>query len=402
MRYRYLAYSLGQGVVKGRLEARTLEEAHAEVRELGVRPLGVHPYKGMPSLETLFPSVFRVKTGDLVRFARNLGSMLRSGGSLLRAIEMLQDEARSRVMRRTLASIRRTLDEGGSLSDALKRHPDVFSPLFVSIVEVGEYSGQLAPSLEQMADMLERDHEAGRKALQTLMYPAAIVCLSMVTMAVLMTVALPPMLKVFQRMGSDVPLITRLTVGAFTQAQAHIFQLVIGALVLAGLLTLLRRVPRVRYWIDVVQLKVPVTGGVIVASELSRFSRTLSMLLDAGVPLATALRLAIAGCKNRVIKGAFQLSEDSLLSGRGLTTALKRTGVLPSLFVELAMIGEASNSLKKTMKDAAETYQKQLDQRLASLLGLIEPVSTLVVGAIVAIMAFSMLIPIYSGLKSFR
>ncbi|MDO8750501.1 MAG: type II secretion system F family protein, partial [Dehalococcoidia bacterium] len=221
-------------------------------------------------------------------------------------------------------------------------------------------------------------------------------------MGVLMVVALPPMLSVIQQMKGDVPLITRLTIGTFTGAKNNFGQIFIGVALLFILVKLMSRVPRTRSAIEAVKVKAPLFGGMIVASELARFSRTIAMLLEAGVPLATALELAMSGCKNQMIKRAFLASQESLLSGHGFTPALKKHSILPSLFVELAMIGEASNSLKKTMRDAAEAYQKETEQRLNGLLTMLEPASTLIVGAMVAIMAFSMLMPIYSGLQSFK
>ncbi|MFH1141872.1 MAG: type II secretion system F family protein [Chloroflexota bacterium] len=402
MRFSYLAYNLAQGTVKGHMEATTVADAQGELRQRGYKPLAVRPSKGMPGIESLFPSLFRVKPGDLVRFARHLASMLGSGGNLLRSLEMMEEESRSKVMRRVLLSIHKTLDEGGSLAAALKEHPLAFDPLFVSVVEVGEYSGHLGPSLEQLADIVEREQEAKKKAMRTLMYPLAIVGLSLVTMGVLMVVALPPMLSVIQQMKGEVPLVTRLTIGAFTGAKNNFVQIVIGVALLFVLVKLMSRIPRTRYAIEAVRVKAPLIGSMIVASELARFSRTMAMLLEAGVPLTTALELAMGGCKNQVMKRAFLASQESLLSGHGFTPALKKHPILPSLFVELAMIGETSNSLKRTMRDAAEAYQKETEQRLNGLLTMLEPASTLVVGAMVAIMAFSMLMPIYSGLQSFK
>ena len=398
MIFRYVAYTLQQGIVTGRIEATSAANARAEVLRQGFRPLTVKPVHRLPHAEDIFPSLFRVRTGELTRLSRHLATILASGGSLLRGLELLQEETSNGAMARTLEALRRTLDKGGSLSDALREHPTVFNPLFVSVVEVGEYTGRLAPALEQMADILEKEQEAKRKAIKTLMYPAAIMGLAVVTMTMLMLVAMPPMLKVFENMGTEIPLPTRIILTSFNLIKAWFIPMAVSAIAIVVLLLLMRRISTVRYWMDLAQVKTPLVGPLVVSAELSRASRTISMLLEAGVSLAIALGLAISGCKNRVLQQAFVEAEDSMMDGKGLTPAFKRHPILPRVFVELVVIGEETNSLQRTMNDAAVAYSKQLDERLNKLLGMLEPISTVVVGAIVGLIAFSMFLPIYSGL----
>lgn len=402
MIYRYTAYNLEHGMVKGRVEARTLVEAQRAVIQQGDKPLLVGPDMRLPSLEEVLPSLFRVKPRELIRLCRHLAAVLTSGGSLLHTLEILQIGGCSRRMQRTLNAIRKTLDQGGSLSDAMREHPLVFNPLFISVVEVGESTGRLAPALEQMAAIQEQEQEAKSKAIRTMMYPLAIIALSTITLGVLITVALPPMLKVFENMGQDVPPATKITVLVFNTTKQNLLPIIAGLVATGVLVSLLHRFPLTRYWIDVAKSRLPLVGPVVVSADLSRFSSTMTMLMEAGVPLASALRLGVNGCKNQVLRQAFAEAEESLLSGHGLVEALERCPVLPSLFVELVMIGEDSNSLQKIMQDASVSYQKDLDQRLDSLLGVLEPASTLIVGAVVGFLAFSMFLPIYSSLNMLK
>lgn len=402
MQFRYEAYSRHTGIVRGRVEAHDATEARALVLQQGYRPLRVAPVRRLPSLEDLFPSLFQVGTPELVRFARQLATMLSSGGSLLRVLALLQEETHNPVLRRTLSAIAKTLDAGGSLSTALAQHPRVFSPLFVSVVRAGEHTGRLAPALEHMADILEKEHEAKQKVVRALTYPVAIMGLSMLTLGVLVTVALPPLLKVFEQMGADLPLATRLTLALVEGIRNNFLPLFLGAVALPIALMAVRRFRGGRYRLDRLLLRLPVVGPLAAAGELSRFSRTVSMLLEAGVPLATALHLGQEGCRNQAIRQAFADAEEGLVGGRGLTPSLKRHTTLPTLFVELVLIGEESNSLHRTLRDAAQVYQKQLEERLNSLIGLLEPLSTVAVGAIVGIIAFSMFAPIYAGLGTLR
>ena len=236
--------------------------------------------------------------------------------------------------------------------------------------------------------------------MQALMYPIAIMGLSLVTLFVLMTVALPPLLKVFDELDADTPAMTRFAIGLTTAFTDHWLKMGFGLVSLVVGLVLLRRIPEVRYWMDSARIRTPIIGSFTVALELARFSRTTAMLLEARVPLATALQMGRNGCGNLVIKKAIAAGEESLLSGHGVSEAFKQHKVLPPMFVQLLTIGEESISLQRTMSDSADAYQKQFDQRLTSLLGLLEPASTVVVGGIVGFIAISMFLPIYSGLSA--
>ncbi|MFN3973820.1 MAG: type II secretion system F family protein [Dehalococcoidia bacterium] len=402
MHFRYEAYSRHSGIVRGQVEAQDIAEARGLVLQQGYKPLRIAPARRLPPLEDLFPTLFQVKTPELVRFARQLAAMLASGGSLLRILALLQEEARNPRFRRTLSAIAKTLDAGGSLSTALAQHPQVFSPLFVSVVRAGEHTGRLAPALEHMADILEKEHEARQKVVRALTYPLAIMGLSMLTLGVLVTVALPPLLKVFEQMGANLPLATRLTLALVGGIRNNFLPFFLGALALPTALMAVRRTRWGRYRLDRAMLRLPVIGTLVMAGELSRFSRTVAMLLEAGVPMLTALHLGQEGCRNWAIRQAFGNAEEGLMGGRGLTPSLKRHTFLPTLFVELVLIGEESNSLHRTLRDASQVYQKQLEDRLNALIGLLEPLSTVAVGAIVGVIAFSMFAPIYSGLDTLR
>ena len=398
MLYRYLAYTTAEGIVKGTLEAPTEFEARSLVHRLGYRRLKIFPARRLPSADELFPSLFKVTTGELIRFSRQMATILSSGGNLLTTLEMLKSESRNRMMRKTLTALAQALDSGKSLSQALEEHPRVFNHLFVSVVEVGEYTGALAPALEHLAEMLEKAHEAKQQAIRTMMYPMAIMTLSFLTLGVLMTVALPPLLEVFDSLGSDIPLMTKIAINGMAAARANMANMAIGMVLAAVAFVMLRKIPSVKLWMDTKQASMPVLGSVIVSSELARFSRTTAILLDAGVGLSPALKLGISGISNGYIRCAFLDAEEALLNGERLASALFRYPVIPTIFSELVMIGEESNSLPRTMSDAARTYEGILDQRINTMVSMLEPVSTIAVGGIVGFIAFAMFVPIYSGL----
>ena len=231
------------------------------------------------------------------------------------------------------------------------------------------------------------------------MMPSFTMSASMGMLILMMTVMLPPLLEAFQSRGADVPLITRIAI--LMVDALHGNMLIIGGVILfTGVdYYVLRRIQTAHEWLHGAQVKLPIMGSLIVAKELAQFSRTNAMLLQAGVPLARALPLGIAGCKNLVVRKAMVAGEDSLLAGHGFAEALARHPVLPRLRVEMVMIGEENNVIDQTLGSLAETYEKEVDNRLGAILALAEPMSTFAVGGVVLFMALSMFLPIYSGLE---
>lgn len=399
MQFSYVAYTLEQGLIRGKLDAENELEARQQIASRGFKPLEIKPSRSMPALEDLSPSIFAVKTGQLVRFSRQLATMVQGGSSLQRALEMLRAESGNRVLRRILGNVARSVDQRNSLSSALSQHPSLFNSRYVSVVQVGEHTGRLASSLEQLADALEREHETVQRFKRTMMMPLFTMSASMGMLILMMTVMLPPLLEAFQSRGAEVPLITQIAIVAVDLVAGNLL-IIAGSILISGIVyNVLRRVETAHRWLHGAQVKLPIFGSLIVAKELAQVSRTNSMLLEAGVPLAQALPLGIAGCKNLKVRAAFVDGEDSLLAGRGFAEALSRHPVLPRLWVEMVMIGEENNVIDQTLNSLAETYEKEVDNRLSAILALAEPLSTFAVGGVVLFMALSMFLPIYSGLE---
>ena len=399
MFYNYVAYTLEDGLIKGKIEADTEGEARGAVARQGYKVLRIAPSRSIPGLDQMFPSLFKVRTGELVRFSRQLATMVRGGSSLQRGLEMLAGETNNRVMRRVLGDVRKTIDQGGSLSSAFARFPIVFNSRYTSVVEVGEHTGNLASSLEQLADALSREHEAIQRFKRTMMMPAFTMGASMAMLVLMMTVMLPPLLEAFESRGTEVPLITRIAMGIINVFKDNLIYIG-GAVLAAGVaVSVVRSIPSARYTLHLWMTRVPIFGDLIVTREMAQFSRTNAMLLEAGVPLARSLPLGISGCKNLALLRAFNAGEESLMSGHGFSSAVARYPVMPTLWVELVSIGEENNVLGTTLSDLATAYEKEVENKLGSIISLLEPASTFVVGGVVLFIALSMFLPIYSGME---
>jgi type II secretory pathway component PulF len=253
-----------------------------------------------------------------------------------------------------------------------------------------------------MADILEKEHEAKQKAKRTMMMPLFTIGASGIMLVLMLTVLLPPLLSTFERMGANMPLVTRMAVAMINWVRGDLTTILGGLAVLVVAFAVMRRIPAMRHRMHSIQARIPLWGPIVIARELAVFSRTVGMLVEAGVSLTQAIPLAISGCKNLSMKRAFEAGEESLVSGHGLTTGFRGHSVLPKMWVELVMIGEESNTLGRSMNEMADAYQKELENRLGSLLAMLEPVSTLAVGGVVLFMALSMFLPLYSGLGALR
>ena len=400
MQFNYVAYTLAQGVVKGRLDAQNEYLAREEVLRQGYKLLRIKPARQIPPIEEIFPSLFKVSTGDLVRLSRQLATMVVGGSSLQRSLEMLETEGKNRVLRKILSSIRKTLDEGGSLSAGMAKHTTVFNARFVSVVEVGEHTGGLAPALEQLADSMEREHEAVQRFKRTLMMPLFTMGASVGMLILMITVMLPPLLKSFENFDADTPLMTAIAMAIVGFISKNLLIIFVAIVLLVLIYWVARRIPSIHYKMHYAQTQAPIVGSLVVAKELAQFSRTNAMLLGAGVTLADSLPLAIGGCKNLTVHRAFSAGEQSLLAGHGMSEALAQHPVLPRLWVELVMVGEENNFLPETLSNLADAYEKDVENRLSAILSLMEPMSTFAVGGVVLFMALSMFLPIYSGMEA--
>lgn len=402
MRYHYLGYNKIKGITTGEVAASSEAEAVLAVKEQGYKLLELRPHRQFSSLDKLFPSLFRLSTGEVARFAQQLATLIGTGTGLVRALQLMQRQVKNRVLQRTLTAIMESLDRGESLSSAMSQHPKVFSRVFCRVIEVGEYSGRLDSSLRHIGDLLQRESQSRQKAMKALMYPMGVVGLGLITTAVLFTVALPPLLTMFTQMGSELPVATQIAITLAEVVQKAGAYLLIGPIVLVVLINRLLRVRRVHYWWDTLRLRIPILGSFLEASELARASRSASILLEAGVTIPLVMDLMVEASGNLVMRRAFSDARESLMQGETLADGLGRHRAMPPMFVQMVATGEETNSLPQTMKDAADTYQQQADDKLNALISTLEPMATVGVAMLIGFIAFSMFMPIYSGLGAIK
>ena len=400
--YRYEATTRQGKPVKGTIKAVGEIEAERLLISQGYRPVSVAEIPSMFSLEEALPSLFRIKPRDVVIFSRQLATLLRSGISLLPSLEILEGQGTtSRTFNRIVQSIISDLRSGGSLSQIIAKHPKAFSDIYCRTISVGEQTGNLETVLNQMADYLEKQGVLVKKIKAALTYPAIVMVAGVVVVIVLMVAVLPQMMTMFTAMNVELPLPTRILMGISNTLTTYPVYFLVAGAVLAALALWLLKQSTGRLLLDRFRLTAPIIGPPTLMGELARFSRTMSVMVGAGLSLQEILEVAPQSSDNRVIREALSEVHGRLLLGEGLSESMSRIDMFPSLLVQMVTVGEQSNTLDFTMGVVADFYETAAEDRTNAMVGLLGPASTIGVSLMVGFIAIAVLGPMYSIIGAF-
>jgi len=400
--YRYVATTSQGHEVKGTIKATSEIMAERLLIEAGYDPTQVEAVPSMFSLEEALPTLFKVKPRDVIVFSRQLATLLRSGISLLPALEILQGQvAASRVFRKTLGTIVSDIRAGSSFPLAISKHPRVFSDIYCRTITVGEQTGNLETVLNQMADYVERQGMIAKKIGKALTYPIMVLGVGVVVVIVLMTMVMPQLLGMFTAMNVDLPLPTRILIGLTNFFSAHQLHLLIAGVLLVALALWLVKQPTGRRLLDRVRLSAPIIGPPALMSELARFCRTVSVLIGAGMKLQDIMEMTPQATNNRVMRDALNRVNQGLILGEGLAEPMYRIHMFPPLLVQMVAVGEESNTLDFTMGVVADFYETTAEEKTSAMVGMIGPLSTIAIALLVGFIALSVIMPMYTLTGSF-
>jgi type IV pilus assembly protein PilC len=345
----------------------------------------------------------KLKATDLAVMTRQLATMVQSGMTILRALYVLEAQTENKTLGDAVVAVRKDVEAGLPLSDALERHPKIFSPLFVSMARAGETGGMLDQSLIRVADQLEKEDSLRRQVKSAMTYPAVVMSFAGIVLIALVTFLVPVFVGVFKQFGGDLPAITKLTV-AMSNAMTGYWWVMIGCTFAA--------VWSFRKWKnsewgrpqwDRFRLRVPMKIGDIVQKvALARWSRTLSALVSAGVPLLQALDITGKTAGNYVIEQAMAGVIESVKSGGTIADPLKESAVFPTMVSHMVSVGEETGSLDTMLSKIADFYEDQVDAAVKALTSILEPVMIVIVGAIVGFIVISMYLPLFKVYDAIR
>lgn len=337
----------------------------------------------------------KVKMDDLVVFSRQLATMVDSGIPLVQALDVLAEQIQKPGFRGVVASLRDNIETGSSLSEALSRHPQIFSVLFVNMVRAGESSGMLDDILERLADYLEKTSALQRKVKSSFIYPAMVVSMAIIITSILIFKVVPTFKGIFDTLGGELPMITQMLIGVSNLARSGLPFLLAGLFLLGFIFTRVIRTEKGRMRFDRTMLRLPILGILLRKVAIARFSRTLSTLVKSGVPILSSLEIVSKTSGNKVIEVAVDQVRTSIREGENIADPLAKSGVFPPMVTRMIGVGEQTGELEKMLSKVADFYENEVDTAVSGLTSLIEPIIIVFLGVVVGGIVAAMFLPIF-------
>ncbi len=392
--YVFKAIDLAGVKAKGEVEADSKQAVSDQLKSRGLVVLDIADKHSSREINlTFFESV---NATELAVFARQLATMISSGMSILRALYVLEEQTESKMLKETIVATRKDVEAGLSLSDAMARHPKVFSTLFVAMTQAGEAGGVLEGSLLRVADQLEKDASLKRQIKSAMIYPILVVVVAVGIMLALCAFLIPVFINVFKEFGGELPAITKVSVFASEVVTGYYWAmfLVTGAVVFTFIKWKKTSWGR-KQW-DHFRLHIPMKIGTIVQEvAVARWSRTLASLTSAGVPLLLALDITGRTGGNVAIEEAMAGVIDSVKRGGTIAAPLAQAPIFPTMVTHMVGVGEETGALDAMLDKVAEFYEDRVDASVKALTSIMEPIMIIVIGSLVGFIVISMYLPLF-------
>ena len=403
--FRYTALDTSGSEKTGRLDAGDAQQVAALLRERGLFPTEVAPSErpstaaGAPGLRGVnfdLPFLSPVGARELAVFTRQLGTLLRAGMPLLRGLEALAKQQRNERFRRVIEGLAEGIKTGDTLSVAMARHPRVFDRLYLNMIKAGEAGGVLDGVLDRLARFQEKSLHVRGKVVSAMVYPAVVLGVAVVILAGLLVFVVPKFQLIFSDMlkGAPLPPLTRVVLGV-SDAVRHHALLSLGVVVALWIgFRLFRRTEAGARIVDTLIVKLPLFGDLFLKAIVARFGRTLGTLLSSGVPILPALLITRDTCGNARVAGAIMRVHERVKEGAPVARPLEATRVFPPMVTSMIEVGEHSGQLPEMLNKVADIYEEEVDNAVAGLSSLIEPILILFLALVVGTIVIALFLPI--------
>jgi type IV pilus assembly protein PilC len=392
--YVFKAIDLTGGKARGEVEADSKQAVSDQLKQRGLIVLDIADKHSSKNLEIAL--LKSVKPTELAIFARQLSTMISSGMSILRALYVLEEQTESKYLTETIVAVRKDVEAGLSLSDAMARHPKVFNPLFVAMTQAGETGGVLEDSLVRVADQLQKDAALRRQVKSAMIYPALVGIFAIGVMMALVAFLVPVFEGVFKEFGGELPKLTQVSVAMSKVVTGYwwLMFLVTGAVAVSFIKWKKTTLGR-KQW-DHFRLRVPMKIGTIVQEvAVARWSRTLASLTHAGVPLLQALEITGRTGGNAAVQESMDGVIASVKRGGTIAAPLAQAPIFPSMVTHMVGVGEETGALDEMLDRIAEFYEEQVEAAVKSLMSILEPILIIVIGGMVGFIVISMYLPLF-------
>ena len=394
--YAYRVRTRDGRVIEGKMDADGESAVASKLRSQGMTPINIDKEAKVSMKMEIKFGEGKVKLKDLAIFSRQFATMIGSGLSLLRTLNILAEQTENPLLAKTIGTLRDDVERGSSLSAAMSKTPKVFPTLFTAMVRAGETGGQLDTVLVRVADNMEADYKLRQKVKSAMTYPVVVAGIAVMLVTVMLLFVVPTFAKMFEGLGGTLPLPTQILM-IFSRGAKFIVPLgIVGAI--AGRIAYKRARAssadaRLRF--DKIKLKIPIFGDLFHKVALSRFTRTLALLLRAGVPVLQALDIVADTTGNEVLGRAALDVKDSVRSGESMAAPLARYEVFPPMVVQMIGVGEDTGALDAMLDKVSDFYDQEVESTTESLTALIEPLMIAVLGGIVGAMVVALYMPMF-------
>lgn len=336
-----------------------------------------------------------VSMDELILFTRQLYALTKAGIPIIRALNGLAESSHNRLLQVTLRDVSDSLISGSELSTAFRRHPALFTPIYVNLIQVGENTGQLDDALLRLVDHLEMERETRKRVKSALRYPTLVIGAISIAMVVINLFVIPAFDNVFAKLGADLPWPTRLlmaTSGFFQAYWPHMLASLIGIIVW---LRWYSQTESGGIWWDQKRLRMPLIGSIFERIALGRFSRSFAMMMAAGVPILQCMTVVADSVGNRYIGQAIRGMRSGIERGERLTSTAAATGMFTPLVLQMLAVGEETGAIERLLNEVADFYEQEVDYELKRLADAIEPILLVFLGALVLVLALGVFLPIW-------
>lgn len=394
--YKYVTKTQDGKTVSGAMESADRQGVVAELREKDLIIVSIsESLPGFKLSSLSFGGKKKIKLEDLVIFSRQLATMVDAGIPLVGALDILGEQMDNKTFGAIIINIRNDVETGSSLSDAIAKHKDVFSALFVNMVKAGESSGMLDEILDRLAAYLEKTSALQHKVKGALVYPAVVSGMALAITLLMLLKVIPVFKGIFEGLGSKLPTPTMVLIKISDFMQNYF---IVGIMIIVGIAIFVGRYIKTekgRLRVDSILLNMPIFGILFRKVAISKFTRTLSTLIKSGVPILSALEIVGKTAGNKMVEAAIDRVRSNVREGENIAEPLARSKIFPPMVTRMVSVGEQSGELEKMLSKIADFYDEQVDSAVSSLTSLMEPLIIAFLGIVIGSIVICMFLPIF-------
>ncbi len=381
--------------VKGETEALSDSIVTLGLRKKGITDIKIK--KKPKDIEINLPFLkSRVPEKDVVVFTRQFSTMINAGLPIIQCLEIQSAQQENKEFKKVLSAVKNAVETGETLADALRKHPTAFDALYCNMVEAGETGGALDIILGRLAFFMEKNMKLKKQVKGALVYPASVITVAIIVIAIMMIFVIPAFQKMFSGFGADLPLLTQIIVNISAFMRNNVIFIIAAIFIISFTLKkTYQKSDKAHHFFDSMFLKMPIFGMLLRKVAVAKFTRTLGTMISSGVPILTSLEIVARTAGNVVIEKAILSTRESISQGKTIAEPLMESGIFPAMVVQMIAVGETTGALDDMLNKIADFYDDEVDAAVSAITSLIEPLLMVFLGGILGTMIVGMYLPIF-------